>query len=61
MTTKNPAAQLLGSLGGKARAAKSSPEKLQAVAKLGAAARWKNHIKKPRVRKKAKPPIPSDS
>jgi len=54
--SKNAAAQLLGSLGGKARAAKSSPEKLAAVARMGAAARWKDHVKTKRVRKSQKPP-----
>jgi hypothetical protein len=42
---KNPAAVALGKLGGekggKARAAKLSPEKRKAIAKKAAAARWK--------------------
>jgi len=53
MTTKNPAAQLLGSLGGKSRAVKLTTEKLREVAKAGAAARWKDHVKPlKRVRRK---------
>lgn len=37
---KNAAAQELGRLGGKARAAKTTPEQRNAIAKKAAAARW---------------------
>ena len=38
---KNKAAQALGKMGGKARAAKLSEEERKAIAKKAAAARWK--------------------
>ncbi len=39
---KNKAAQELGKLGGKARAASLSPEQLQEIARQGAAKRWQD-------------------
>lgn len=38
---KNPAAQSLGQLGGKARAAALSPKRRSAIAKKAAKSRWK--------------------
>jgi len=40
MVGKDPAAVLLGRKGGKARAAKLSPEERRRIAKKAAAARW---------------------
>lgn len=59
MTTKdkNPAAMLLGSLGGKKRAANNSPAKLSAIAKRAAAARWKDHVKPLKRIRRKKPPL----
>ncbi len=41
-TMKNKAAQELGKLGGKARAASLSPKQLQDIARQGAAKRWQD-------------------
>jgi len=43
---KNKAAQQLGRKGGEARAARLTKEEKKAIAKKGAKARWKGHIKK---------------
>jgi len=42
---KNKAAQALGSLGGKARAAKLSKQERQAIARKAAKKRWSKHRK----------------
>jgi hypothetical protein len=43
MAKKNPAAVALGKRGGKASAAKRTPEKQQEISAKSSAARWKNH------------------
>jgi hypothetical protein len=40
---KNPAAVMLGGLGGAARAKKLTPQQRQEIAKKGAVARWRKH------------------
>lgn len=48
----NPAAKALGSLGGQQRAANLSKGALSAIGKVGAAARWKGHVKKAKAPKR---------
>lgn len=43
---KDPAAVALGQKGGKARAARLSPQRLSEIGKKGAAVRWTKRMKK---------------
>lgn len=52
---KNKHAQALGRKGGKARAATLSDDEKKAIAKKGAKARWKGHVKQKRKKIKALP------
>ena len=45
-TTMEEAFAILGSLGGKARAKKLTPEKRSAIAKKASKARWDKHFKR---------------